>query len=135
MLPNDSLTIGTATQGAPAAADPAATENSKAADTANEAKLKKAGGDFESILLASMWKSMKESFKDPNSPDSDPASGTLNDWGIEVMSGAVGKAGGLGIGKMIVKYLEEHGGSAGAAEVKAGLRNANVFANSADNKE
>ena len=76
---------------------------------------------------------MKESFSDPNKPESDPASGTLNDWGIEVMSGAVGKAGGLGIGKMIVKYLEEHGGSADAAEAKAGLRNANVFGNSADN--
>jgi len=135
MLPNHSLTIGAAAQGSPAVANPAATQNSKPADTANEAKLKKAGGDFESILLASMWKSMKESFKDPNNPDSDPASGTLNDWGIEVMSGAVGKAGGLGIGKMIVKYLEAHGGSAGAAEVKAGLGSANVFSKSADNNE
>src|ERR1700722_18574498 len=110
-----------AVQNSTALASPAATENSKPADAANEEKLKKAGGDFESILLASMWKSMKESFKDPNNPESDAASGTLNDWGIEVMSGAVGKAGGLGIGKMIVKYLEEHGGSAGAAEAKVGL--------------
>ena len=78
---------------------------------------------------------MKESFKDPNNPDSDAASGTLNDWGIEVMSGAVGKAGGLGIGKMIVKYLEQHGGSSGSDEVKSGLGNANVFGKSADNNE
>jgi Rod binding domain-containing protein len=124
-----------AVQNSTALASPAATENSKPTDSAKEAQLKKAGGDFESILLASMWKSMKESFTDPNNPDSDAASGTLNDWGIEVMSGAVGKAGGLGIGKMIVKYLEAHGGSAGAAEAKAGLENANVFSKSADNKE
>jgi Rod binding domain-containing protein len=134
MSPANPLTLGSAPS-APALAGPSASENSISADIANEAKLKKAGGDFESILLASMWKSMKESFSDPNNPDTDPASGTLNDWGIEVMSGAVGKAGGLGIGKMIVKYLEQHGGSAEAAEAKAGLRNANVFGKSADNSQ
>ena len=32
------------------------------ADSADEQKLKKAAGDFESILLASMWKGMKQSF-------------------------------------------------------------------------
>src|ERR1700684_3586462 len=96
----------------------AAAPDPSAADSANEAKMKKAAGDFESILLASMWKSMKQSFSDPNDPSSDAASGTLNDWGIEVMSGAVGKAGGLGIGKMIVKYLEQHGGSSESGEVK-----------------
>ncbi len=133
MLPNHSLVIGAAAQSAPAVGGPTGTENSKAADLANQAKIKKAGADFESILLASMWKSMKESFKDPNDPESDPASGTLNDWGIEVMSGAVGKAGGLGIGKMIIKYLEEHGGSGEAAKAKSGLGNANVFDKSADN--
>jgi Rod binding domain-containing protein len=134
MFPINSMPPG-ATQGAVALGSPAATENSSPKDTANEAKLKKAGGDFESILLASMWKSMKESFKDPNNPDSDAASGTLNDWGIEVMSGAVGKAGGLGIGKMIVKYLEQHGGSSESGEVKSGLGNANVLNKSADSNE
>src|SRR3984957_20963809 len=124
-----------AVQNSTALASPAATENSSPKDTANETKLKKAGGDFESILLASMWKSMKESFKDPNNPDSDAASGTLNDWGIEVMSGAVGKAGGRGIGNMIVKYLEQHGGSSESGEVKSGLGNANVLNKSADSNE
>jgi Rod binding domain-containing protein len=78
----------------------------KKADPAEEAKLKKAAGDFESILLASLWKGMKQSFGAPESEDSDPAQGTLSDWGIEVMSGAVGKAGGLGIGKLIMQHLE-----------------------------
>lgn len=79
---------------------------SGAGDSQNERKLKRAAGDFESILLASMWKSMKQSFGDSDTDESDPAHGTLEDWGIEVMSSAVGKAGGLGIGKMILKHLE-----------------------------
>lgn len=75
-------------------------------DSPEARKLSKAAGDFESILLASMWKSMKQSFGTSESDDSDPAHGTLDDWGIEVMSSAVGKAGGLGIGKMILKHLQ-----------------------------
>jgi len=75
------------------------------ANAQDQQKLEKAAGEFESILLASMWKSMKQSFGATDDA-SDPAHGTLDDWGIEIMSGAVGKAGGLGIGKLIVKHLE-----------------------------
>jgi Rod binding domain-containing protein len=75
-------------------------------DSPEERKLKKSAGDFESILLASMWKGMKQSFGPSETEDSDPAKGTLDDWGIEVMSSAVGKAGGLGIAKLILKHLE-----------------------------
>jgi Rod binding domain-containing protein len=75
-------------------------------DSPQERKLKKAAGDFESILLASMWKSMKQSFGSTETEDSDPAHGTLDDWGIEIMSSAVGKAGGLGIGSLILKHLQ-----------------------------
>jgi Rod binding domain-containing protein len=82
-------------------------EASGTVDSPEEKKLKKAAGDFESILLSSMWKSMKQSFGSSETDDStDPAHGTLDDWGIEVMSGAVGKAGGLGIGKLILKHLQ-----------------------------
>ena len=75
-------------------------------DSPEERKLRKSAGDFESILLASMWKSMKQSFGDSDTGESDPAHGTLEDWGVEIMSSAVGKAGGLGIGKLILKHLE-----------------------------
>lgn len=78
-------------------------------DSPDDRKLRKAAGDFESILLASMWKSMKQSFgSDDDEFGTDPAHGTLENWGIEVMSGAVGRAGGLGIGKLILKHLESH---------------------------
>ena len=82
----------------------------------DERKLRKAAGDFESILLASMWKSMKQSFGNDDEFGTDPAHGTLDDWGIEVMSSAVGRAGGLGIGKLILKHLESHTGAEKSAE-------------------
>ena len=68
-------------------------------------KLSKAAGEFESILLASLWKSMKETFSDPDE-DSDPTLKSFDDWGIQAMASAVGNSGGLGIKNMILKYLE-----------------------------
>jgi Rod binding domain-containing protein len=109
------MTAGNAIPAANAGANMLAEAQPKKADPAEEAKLKKAAGDFESILLASLWKGMKQSFGAPESDDSDPAQGTLSDWGIEVMSGAVGKAGGLGIGKLILQHLEPTLGGPAAA--------------------
>jgi len=101
-----------------------------AASSPDDRKLRKAAGEFESILLASMWKSMKESFGTSDSDFSaDPAHGTLEDWGIEIMSSAVGRAGGLGIGSLILKHLEprvDAEKSANSAQVPK------VTANSAD---
>jgi len=104
MIPINSNLLSAVT-GELGAAAPATTAQSKPVDTIDQQKLKKAAGDFESILLSSMWKSMKDSFGDPKEAVSDPASGTVNDLGIEAMSGAVGKAGGLGIGNLILKHL------------------------------
>ena len=100
-IPSDSspLILGPSSDNLPAA-------SRKASGPPDEEKLKKAAGEFESILLASMWKSMKQSFGASETEESDPAHGTLDDWGIEVMSGAVGKAGGLGIGKLILQHLD-----------------------------
>jgi len=102
------------------------------ADSPDERKLKKAAGDFESILLASMWKSMKDTFgKSDLEGDSDPAHGTLEDWGIELMSSAVGKAGGLGIGKLILKHLAPHDHS-GTQDSSEPAHSPKVLGNSAD---
>jgi len=104
----------------PAAAVQGATSSTStstpALGSADEAKLKKAAGDFESILLASMWKGMKQSFGSSET-DADPAHGTLDDWGIEIMSGAVGRAGGLGIAKLLLAHLDPAQKDAGAAPV------------------
>jgi len=78
-----------------------------------EAKLRKAAADFESILLSTFWKSMKQSFAADDDDDStDPAHDTLEDMGMQAMSTAVGKAGGLGLGKLILKHIAPELGDA-----------------------
>ena len=82
-------------------------------------KLRKAAGEFESILFESLWKSMKQTFAAPDE-DSDPILQSFDDWSIRAMASAVGQAGGLGIRNMIVKYLEPRiGGSAAPGTANA----------------
>jgi len=70
-------------------------------------KLRQAAAEFEGMLISSLWKSMKSSFADPDDDDSsDPAHDTLNDLSVNTMSNAVAKAGGFGLGKLILKHLE-----------------------------
>jgi len=69
-------------------------------------KLRQAAGEFEGMLLSSLWKSMKSTFADPDDTSADPAHDTLDDMSMEAMSNAVGKSGGLGLGKLILKHLE-----------------------------
>ena len=69
-------------------------------------KLQKAATDFEGVLIASLWKSMRGDggcFADPNA---DPTQQGFQDMGIEAVAAALGKAGGLGIGKMVVSHLQ-----------------------------
>jgi Rod binding domain-containing protein len=83
--------------------------NHLASKTLASQKLGKAAGEFESMLLSSLWKSMKSTFAssdDPSDDSDDPGHETLDDMGIQAMSSAVGKAGGLGLGKLILKHLE-----------------------------
>jgi Rod binding domain-containing protein len=75
-------------------------------ETPAQRKLRQAAGEFESMLLSNLWKSMKSSFAEDETEFSDPAHGALDDWGMQAICGAVGKAGGLGIAKMILKHLE-----------------------------
>src|SRR5215813_11841754 len=71
-----------------------------------EQKLRKAAAEFESQLLSSLWKSMKHTFSSDSDQDSlDPARESLEDWGIDAMSGAVSRAGGFGIGRLIINEL------------------------------
>jgi Rod binding domain-containing protein len=94
-------------------------------------KLSQAAGEFESMLLANLWKSMKSTFASADDSD-DPAHETLEDMGIQAMSSAVGKAGGLGLGKLVIKYLEpilahSHSGTAAPAAVKASALPADTY--------
>jgi len=69
-------------------------------------KLEKAAAEFESILISTFWKSMKDSFSDGNEDVTDPAHSSLDDMSIQAMAGAMSKAGGLGLGKLILRHLE-----------------------------
>jgi Rod binding domain-containing protein len=83
-------------------------------------KLRKAAGEFESMLLESLWKSMKQTFSDPSDPDSDPTLENFDDLSIQAMASAVGSSGGLGIKDMILKYLEPTIGAGTPGGTKAG---------------
>ena len=70
-----------------------------------EEKLRKSAAEFEAILISTFWKSMKDSFASDEDA-SDPAHSTFEDMGIQAMAGAMSRAGGLGLGKLILKHLE-----------------------------
>jgi len=70
-----------------------------------ERKLQKAASEFESILIGTFWKSMKDSFASDDEDATDPAHSTLDDLGIQAMAGAMSKAGGLGLGRLILRHL------------------------------
>jgi len=85
-------------------------------------KLRLAAGEFESMLLSDLWKSMKSTFASDDSDD--PAHETLDDMGIQAMSSAVGKARRPRPRKLVVKYLEpilahSHNGKVAATPGKA----------------
>ena len=80
--------------------------SSSVSNTPAGRKLRQAAAEFEGMLLSSLWKSMKSTFAEPDDDSTDPAHDTLDDWSIEAMSNAVSKAGGLGLGKLILKHLE-----------------------------
>ncbi len=70
-----------------------------------DAKLKKAAQDFEGLLLASLLDEMK-SFSDSLGSESDPGSSSVQGLGISALSSAISKAGGIGLGKMVLQQLE-----------------------------
>jgi Rod binding domain-containing protein len=69
-------------------------------------KLGKAAGEFEAILLNSLWSSMKETFSTgEEGGEDDPILKSFDDWGMQALSGAAGAAGALGIKSMLMKHL------------------------------
>jgi len=81
-------------------------QSSELLNSPADKKLRKAATQFESMLLSNLWKSMKSSFTDSDDDSDDPAHDTIDQMGMDAMTGAVAKAGGMGIAKMILKHLE-----------------------------
>ena len=115
MVPLDGLIPATLTQ-VPDSSLTAQLTTSSESGSHNGAVLRKAAGEFEAILLGSLWRSMKETFSNQDDEDFDPTLQSFDELGIQGMAGAVGKAGGLGIKNLILKHLEAMpSGASGAA--------------------
>lgn len=72
-------------------------------------KVQKASQEFEGLLLGALWKSMGEGFKDSfGSGEEDSGGSSFIDMGIEAMSSGVAASGGIGIGRMLMKAIEQH---------------------------
>lgn len=71
-----------------------------------ERKLRRATQEFETMLISDFWKAMTESFAADDEEAIDPGHSTWKDMGVQAMAGAMSKAGGLGLGKLILKHLE-----------------------------
>jgi Rod binding domain-containing protein len=76
-----------------------------ASDPPEVQKLKRAAAEFEGMLLAKWWSSMKDSGLGAADDSTDAGHDTLDAMGIQAMSGAVASRGGLGIGAMLVRSL------------------------------
>ena len=90
-----------------------------------EQKIRKAASEFESLLLANWWNTMKQGGLSGGEEDSDPGKDTLDHLGIQAMSAAVAKGGGLGIGAMLVRSLlskAEHHDAGAASASPAGTQ-------------
>lgn len=68
-------------------------------------KLRKAAGEFEGMLLQSLWKSMKDTFSTQDD-EMDSTLESFDEWGMQALASAVGDSGGLGIKNMILSHLE-----------------------------
>jgi Rod binding domain-containing protein len=102
----DSLSLSTAAPPAASLSHSGSVRGVPSTDTPAARKLQKAAVEFESMLLSNLWKSMKGSFAPSDDESADPAHEVLDDMGIQAMSSAVGKSGGLGLAKLILKHLE-----------------------------
>jgi Rod binding domain-containing protein len=88
----------------PSGASVIKSESSVASETPAIRKLRKAAQEFEGQLIASWWRSMKDSAL--TSSDDDGPSGVMSEMGIQAMSQAIASAGGLGLASILVRYLQ-----------------------------
>ena len=76
----------------------------------NSGKIEKAAREFESILLGEWLQQAEKSFgtvpgSDPDK-DADPGHDQFQSIGCEYLAGALSKAGGIGLAKMITRHLK-----------------------------
>ncbi len=97
--------------GAHAAADLLLEQAQAGSKSKEQAKIEKAGRDFESILLGSWLQGAEQSFAAaPGGPDEDEDDDGSHDqfmgMAMQQLAGTLVDSGGIGISKMIVQHLE-----------------------------
>ena len=78
--------------------------NALLSDSPATIKLRKAAGEFESLLLSNLWKAMKSSFADSDDDATDPAHDTLENMGIDSKR-YTGFAAGMGLERLAMNYF------------------------------
>jgi Rod binding domain-containing protein len=68
-------------------------------------RLEKAARDFESLVLETLLKEMRPGAPGGDS-SSDPASETLDSFGVTALSGVMSKTGGFGLAEVLVQAME-----------------------------
>lgn len=109
------LTAPTAAQQSSAEARTSQALRALQSKQSNSGKIEKAARDFESILLGEWLQQAEKSFGTvPGSdPDKDayPGHDQFQSIGCEYLAGALSKAGGIGLAKMITKHLQAVAGT------------------------
>ena len=73
---------------------------------AQDAKIKKAAAEFESVLLSSLLQNLEGSFAGEDS--NGVGGGNWTEFGVQAIGAAMAKSGGIGIARMIAPYLQRH---------------------------
>ena len=81
----------------------------RTSDSKEDAKIEKAGKDFESILLGSWLQKAEQSFATvpggDQDDDEDPGKGQFQSMAMQSLAGSLTASGGIGIAKTIIDHL------------------------------
>jgi Rod binding domain-containing protein len=97
--------------------------SSTAPSSKEDAKIEKAGKDFESILLGSWLQQAEKTFAsvpgEDEDPDADSGKDQFQGIAMQALAGSLTKSGGIGIAKMISQHLHSAGSKAPSADPAA----------------
>lgn len=107
-----------AVQGAPAAV------SAEAADL----RIRKAGAQFEGILLNKVWGDLERAFTDLPGKKEDQASEAYSGFAMQALASGLAEAGGIGLGRIIASALAKQAtASVGEGNVTAGTAHVGSF--------
>ena len=86
------------------------------ASSANSSQLRRRAVEFESMLLANVLEKLEQTYSGvPGSESADAAHDSQMSLATQAISAGLAKAGGVGIARMILKYLPQEGMPVGSS--------------------